>query len=57
VLLRYGNSGGYKKNNNQGSSELPIYNFSQQHLDGAANWSAAKDGQVLPYFDQILSGA
>jgi hypothetical protein len=29
----------------------------QQCLNGAANWSAAKNGQVLPHFEHIVSGA
>jgi hypothetical protein len=36
---------------------LPIYNFGQQRLNGSAYQSAAEDGQVLPHFQQIVSGA
>jgi hypothetical protein len=36
---------------------LPIYDFGQKHLNSIADWSAAKDGQVLPHFQQIVSGA
>jgi hypothetical protein len=32
-------------------------NPNKQLLKDAADWSAAKDGQVLPHFEQILSGA
>ncbi len=39
------------------SSVLPINNFGQQHLNGAANWSAAEGGRVLPHFENIVSGA
>jgi hypothetical protein len=28
----------------------------QQCLNGTANWSAAKEGQVLPHFKHIVSG-
>ncbi len=31
--------------------------FGQQRLNGAADWSAAKGGQVLPHFEHIVSGA
>jgi hypothetical protein len=34
-----------------------IDDFGQQRLKGAADQSAAKDGQVLPHFQQIISGA
>jgi hypothetical protein len=51
------NSGGYEKDNNWQLSVSPIYNFGQQRLNSAADWSAAKDGQVLPHFKQTLSGA
>jgi hypothetical protein len=30
-----------------------MYDFGQQRLNGGADWSAAKDGQVLPHFQQI----
>ncbi len=48
---------GNKKNNNWQYWQLPINNFGQQHLNGAANRSAANDGQVLPHFQQIVSRA
>jgi hypothetical protein len=35
----------------------PIYNYRQQCLNGVANRSAAKDGQVLPHFQQIVTEA
>jgi hypothetical protein len=50
-------SGGYEKNNNQQLSVPTFYKFGQQHLNCTTEWSAAKDGQVLPHFEQILSGA
>jgi hypothetical protein len=34
-----------------------VNNFGQQRLNGTADWSAAKDGQVLPHFQQVVSGA
>jgi hypothetical protein len=46
-----------KKNNNWQLSVLPIYNFGQKCLNGATDWSDAKDGQIFPHFEQILSGA
>jgi hypothetical protein len=52
-----------KKNNQQLSvhkqllQQLPIYNFGQQRLNSSTNWSAAKNGQVLPHFQQIVSAA
>ncbi len=52
-----GLAGGYKKNNNQQYWRLPIYNFGQQRLNGGADRSAAKDGWVLPYFQQQLIGS
>jgi hypothetical protein len=45
----YANSSGYEKNKNPQSSVLPIYNFGQQSLNGAANWSATKGGQVTQH--------
>jgi hypothetical protein len=36
---------------------LPIKDFGQQRLNGGANWSAAKVGQVSPHFQRIFSGA
>ncbi len=57
VLLRYAKCGGYVKNNNRQYWQLPIKDFGQQRLNGGADWSAAKAGQVLPHFQQILSGA
>ncbi len=50
-------TGGYKKDNNQWYWWLPIYEFGQKRLKGGTNWSVAKDGQVLPHFQQIVSGA
>ncbi len=32
-------------------------NYHQQCLNGGADWSAAEDGQVLPHFRQIVTGA
>ncbi len=37
--------------------QLPIKDFGQQCLNGGADRSAAKGGQVLPHFQQIVSGA
>jgi hypothetical protein len=51
------NSSGYEKNNNQRSSVWPIYNFGEQRLNGAAKWSAAEGGRVLPHFEHIVGGA
>ncbi len=52
------NSSCYKKINNRQSSVSPIYNFDgQQRLDGAADWSAAQGGRVLPHFEHTVSGA
>jgi hypothetical protein len=34
-----------------------LMTFGQERLNGAADRSAAKDGQVLPHFQQIVSGA
>ncbi len=45
------------KNNNQQYWRLPIYDFVQQCFNGAADWSAAKGGQVLPHFKHIVSEA
>jgi hypothetical protein len=36
---------------------LPINDFGQQRLKGGADQSAAKDGQILPHFKHIVSGA
>jgi hypothetical protein len=52
-----GATGGYKKNNNRQYRQSPIYNFGQKHLNVPADQSAAKDGWVLPHFQQIVSGA
>ncbi len=57
MLPACGMADGNKKNNNRRYWWSPINNFGQQRLNGAANWTAAKDGQVLPHFRQILSGA
>ncbi len=53
----YNISGGYKKNKNWQYWWLPIKNFCQQRLNGAADQPAAKGGQVLPQFQHIVSGA
>jgi hypothetical protein len=34
-----------------------MYDYRQQRLDGGADRSAAKEGRVLPHFQQIVSGA
>jgi hypothetical protein len=52
----YTNSGSYKKHNNWQSSVLLLY-VGQKRLNGAADWSAAKDGHILPYFKHIVGGA
>ncbi len=57
VLLRYANSGGYKNKTNWQWWRSPIYDYRQQRLNGGANRSAAKDGQVLPHSQQIVTGA
>jgi hypothetical protein len=46
-----GRRGATKK---QKSAILTIadYDFGQQRLNGAADWSAAKDGRVLPHFQR-----
>jgi hypothetical protein len=49
------NSGGYKKHNNWQSAVMPIIDFGQQRLNGAADWSDTKGGQVLPPFKHIVS--
>jgi hypothetical protein len=36
---------------------LLIKDFGQQHINGGADWSATEGGQVLPHFQQIVSGA
>jgi hypothetical protein len=56
-LSYYPNSGSYKKHNNGQYCRLPIYSFSQQCLNGAADWSAAEGDQVLPHLEHIVSGA
>jgi hypothetical protein len=45
------------KINNWQYLQYLINNFGQQRLNGATNWSAAKDGQVLPHFHHLVSGA
>jgi hypothetical protein len=35
---------------------LPINNFGQQRLNGAADWSAAKGGKILLHFQHIVRG-
>jgi hypothetical protein len=57
IILSAANSGGYKKINKWQSSVSPLNNFDQQCLNGAADWSVAKGGQVLPLFEHIVSGA
>ncbi len=57
VLLRYANSGGYKNKTNWGLWQSPVYDYRQQRLNGSADRSAAKDGRVLPHFQQIVTGA
>jgi hypothetical protein len=54
---RYAKSGSYEKNDDWRLSVLPIYNFGQQRLNSAAEWSATEGGQVLPHFKHIVSGA
>jgi hypothetical protein len=49
--------GATTKNNNRQYWQSPINNFGQQHLNGATDWSTAEDGNVLPHFRQIVSGA
>jgi hypothetical protein len=56
VLLRYANSGSYENKINWQYRRSPIFDYCQQRLNGGANWSAAKDGRVLPHFQQIVSG-
>jgi hypothetical protein len=51
------NSSGYKNKTNWRWWRLPIYEYRQQRLNGGADRSAAKDGQVLPHFQQIVTGA
>jgi hypothetical protein len=61
----YSNSSGYEKIQQSAIVSAYTYvhlqslisNFGQQCLNGVANRSAANDGQVLPNFEQILSGA
>ncbi len=56
---RYHNSsamGSYKNNNNQRYWRSLISYFGEKHLSGGADWSAAKDGQDLPHFQQIVIG-
>jgi hypothetical protein len=45
-----------QKNNNRQSLVLPINKFGQQRLNSAADWLAAKGGQVFPHFEHIVSG-
>ncbi len=46
-----------KKTNNNGQyCQSPINEFGQQHLNGAADWSAAEGGQVLPHFERLFPG-
>jgi hypothetical protein len=56
IILSAANSGSYKTNNNWQLSVSQIYDFGQQCLNGAADWSATKGGRVLPHFEHIGSG-
>ncbi len=47
-------AGGYKKKT-IGITDKLINNFGRQLLNRAANWSAAKGGQLLPHFKHIVS--
>jgi hypothetical protein len=38
------------------TDDCQIYNFGQQCLNNAADWSAAEGGQILSHFQHIVSG-
>ncbi len=48
--------GATKKTTLGDTDDCRLTNFGQQRLNGAANWSVAEDGRVLPHFQQIVSG-
>jgi hypothetical protein len=57
LLLTAARRGGQQKKQQSGILTIPNDDFGQQRLNGTANWSATKDDQVFPHFQQIVSGA